>query len=230
MVQPDKVLFTFRDNGASSAERQSDGALDHLRTMIITLDLEPGAVINEPALAQQLGFGRTPLHVAIVKLAEAHLLVVLPHRSVVVAPLSISDLQQIYEARTVLECAAVRLAAQRMTQTQIDMLDEKERVLETLAQSPEAADFCRWAAVHFEFHYLIAKACGNEYLSDSIRRVLPASMRLDFFLFRRGAKGKDRAKYHVGIVEALKARDGQAAEEAMRRHIASSKERTLSLL
>lgn len=227
---PDAPLFTFRDNGQSSPERQSDGAVGHLRTLIITLALEPGSAINEVTLSQRMGYGRTPLREAFFRLADEHLLVILPHRSVAVAPLAISDLQQIYEARTDLECAAARLAAQRMTDGEIAAIDEREQQLETLAEKSDAESFYRWAICHFEFHCLIARACKNEYLRDSIYRVLPPSMRLDFFLFQHGAKGKDRARNHISIIKALQAHDSAAAEDAMRRHIAGSKERTLSFL
>ncbi len=224
------ILFTFRDNGAGNSERQSDGALDQLRTLIITLELEPGSVINEATLSRAMGYGRTPLREAIFRLAEEHLVTILPHRSVVVAPLTLADLQQIFEARLNLECTAARLAAERRTDAQLAAIQERGRSLVSLAESSETAEFYRWAQCHFEFHLMLAKACGNAYLGDGIRRVLPASMRLDFFLFRRGAKGKDRALNHVPIVEALTARAPVAAEEAMRRHIVESKERTLKLL
>jgi DNA-binding GntR family transcriptional regulator len=227
MPASEAVLFTFRDNGTSGTERQSDEALDHLRTMIITMDLEPGSLINELTLSQRLGYGRTPLREAVYRLAEEHLVVILPHRSVAVAPMSISDLQQIFEARTYLEGAAVRLATERITPAQLAAIEEREREIETLAERSDFSTFCRWAAQHFEFHCLLAQACGNEYLNDSIRRVLPASMRLDFFLYRRGAKGRDRAKNHLQTLEAMKAGDADAAE---RLHIAGSKERVLRLL
>lgn len=118
MTISEPALFTFRLAGPPTVERLSDRAVDRLRTLIITLELEPGSLIDESSLSQRLDCGRTPLREAIQRLAEETLLVILPHRSVAVAPITLTDLQQIYEARTTLECAAVRFAAQRITPAQ----------------------------------------------------------------------------------------------------------------
>ena len=229
-IASDEVLFTLRLDGGSNTERLSDRALDRLRTLIVTLELEPGSLIDEASLSRQMRCGHTPLREAIYRLAEERMLVILPHRAVAVAPITISDLQQIYEARTYLECTAVRLAAQRITASQLAPLEERVQRLLTLSESSDAIDFCRRAACHFEFHYLLAKASGNQYLCDSIRRILPTSMRLDFVAFRRAALGTERAKNHAAIVEALRIRDADAADLAVRSHIAAARAKVLSLL
>jgi len=226
----DTAVCTFHFESAPGAQRQSDRALDHLRTLIVTLELEPGSVIDEDALCQRLACGRTPLREAMYRLAEERLVVILPHRSVAVAPLTISDLQHIYEARVALESAALRLAAQRISPTQLAELKQRERELASLSENTQLTIFMRWAARHVDFHYVMAKACDNQYLVDSIRRILPVSMRLNFFLFRHGAMPTDRARNHEAIVQALDVHDADAAEIAIRRHITGAKERILSLL
>lgn len=227
---PGPALFTFREGSPSTAERQSDGALDALRTLIITLDLEPGSVVNEASLAPAIGCGRTPLREAIHRLAEEHLLIILPHRAVAVAPITIADLQQIYEARFLMEGAAARLAAQRATPQQLAWLTERNDLLASLSDSSDPEVFRRWSVRHFEFHHMLAKASGNDYLTDGLRRVLPAAMRLSYYLFKNRAMAMNRQRNHEAIIAALMARNADEAEEAIRRHITGAKERLLRIL
>jgi DNA-binding GntR family transcriptional regulator len=230
LKEPEHLLFSFPSREVARVERQSDGAISMLRMLIVTMALEPGSLIDEPVLAQRIGFGRTPLREAIYRLADERLVIILPRRSVIVAPISINDLQQIFEARIALECAAARLAAERIKPGQLTALQERERSLAELSESTDTDVFARWADCHFEFHYLLAQACANEYLFDGIRSLLPTSLRLNFFLFRHGAMATDRANNHAAIVAALQDGDCDAADAALQRHISGAKDRILRLL
>lgn len=230
LKESEQSLFCYPSSTEAGVERQSDGALNRLRTLIVTMELEPGSLIDEPALAQRIGYGRTPLREAIHRLAEERMVIILPHRSVIVAPISINDLQQIFEARLVLECAGARLAAQRIAPDQLAALQDRERTLAQLSENFDAGVFRGWAHCHFEFHYLLARACANEYLLDGIRRLLPTSLRLNFFLFRHGAMPTDRAQNHAPIMAALRAHDADAADAALYKHVSGAKDRILGLL
>src|SRR5437016_4873848 len=63
------------------ADRLSDRATDELRSLIITLQLEPGAALDDTVLSQMLGYGRTPLREAFPRLADEGLTVILPRRA-----------------------------------------------------------------------------------------------------------------------------------------------------
>lgn len=223
--QVDQFIFAFDET--SHADRLSDRATDQLRTKIVTLALEPGAVLDEVVLSQQLDCGRTPLREAISRLAEERLVVVLPRRAAAVAPITVTDLQQIYEARLCVETTVARLAALRITATQLAGLERNVQA-ESVEQETSGALQVVWS--DFMFHYLLARAANNQYLCDSVRRILGPAMRLTFLAHQHGQPVKETYEEHSAILRALASRDGALAEQEMRRHITMAKERTLRRL
>ena len=220
-----EFIFSFDTTGA--AERLSDRATDQLRTLIITLQVEPGSVIDEATLSQRLDCGRTPLREALHRLAEERLVVILPRRAAAVAPITVTDLQQIYEVRTDLEGIVARLAARRASPAHLGDLDEAIRRLVPDAGQPTAQRILQY---DFVFHYVLARAADNQYLCDCIRGILGPAMRLTYLAYKHGQPSRETYEEHSAILEAVRARDAQTAEQAMRRHIAMAKDRTLARL
>ncbi len=217
--------YTFADGPA--ADRLSDRAADLLRTLIITLQLEPGTVLDEGVLGERLGCGRTPLREAIQRLTEERLVTVLPRRAAAVSPITVTDLQQIYEARALIEPALARLAAIRATAAQL--ADLRDNVSRLAVESEESSTL---SVVHsdFVFHHLIARAADNQYLADAHRRILGPAMRLTFLAHKHGQPGRNTREEHEAILQTLLARDPDAADAAMRHHLAMAKERILNRL
>lgn len=220
------VPFTAGDEQSPGPDRQSDRAAELLRAMIITLRLEPGAVLDEGVLSQRLGCGRTPIREALQRLTDERLVVVLPRRAAAVSPITVNDLREIYEARIPIESLSARLSATRATPGQTVPIEES---VEAIAGEPvhTAEEIVRW---DWAFHYALARASGNQYLCDGIRRILGPAMRLTYFTYHQGRPSKARYEEHLAILQAVKARDPDRADAEMRRHIAMAKDRMLSRL
>src|SRR5512136_896893 len=90
-------------------------AYELIKQKIITTEMPPGAVIQEATLMSELGLGRTPIREALKLLEAEHLVTVSPRRGMFVTPINISDLAKLQEIRAVLDMLIVRLAAQRVT-------------------------------------------------------------------------------------------------------------------
>src|SRR5256714_14608403 len=86
-----------------------------VREMIVSLELRPGAVINERELMERLGIGRTPVREALRRLAQEKFGAVYPPRGMFVTTVEIRDLAAPCEVRLPLAGQAARLAAQRPT-------------------------------------------------------------------------------------------------------------------
>ena len=97
------------------ATLKRDQAYMALYREIARLRLAPGALLDETALCQQLGLGRTPIREALHQLAGEGLVTIYPRRGIVVAPISLLDVRQQTDARLVWEPNIVRLAAQTGT-------------------------------------------------------------------------------------------------------------------
>jgi len=190
--------------------RLSDRTHAALRREIVTLELAPGAVINEADLMSRLGVGRTPLREALQRLAEEDLVVVLPHRGTFVSPVGATDVQAVFELRVELDALAARFAAERATPAQIEGLGELVREF-----AGDAADFDR------EFHDAVAAAAHNPYLERTERRLYVLAMRMLNLLRIPRESADDMRTEFEPIVEAIAARDPDAAAAAARRHVAA---------
>src|SRR2546429_7243560 len=84
--------------------------------MIVSVELRPGAVIDERGLMERLGIGRTPTREALRRLAQERLVEVYPRRGMFVTSVEIRDLASLAEVRSVLESHVARLAAERATE------------------------------------------------------------------------------------------------------------------
>ena len=191
-------------------------AYSALYEAIIRLRLAPGAVLDEVALSQELGLGRTPIREALQQLANEGLVTIYPRRGMVVTPISLPDIQQLAEARLLLEPNVARLAAK--TGTTADW----ERLAELLKQAPaEIAsedDVAQASAVDRQFHIGIAAATGNRVLVDLMHRLRWTRERMPFLFFRQGTY-QPVTDQHEAIIALLRAGDGEAVAHLMEEHI-----------
>src|SRR5690349_12681721 len=96
----------------------------NLKERIVSLALAPGSTIREADLQEQLGVGRTPLRDALQRLAHDGLLRIYPRRAIVVPKLGLAEVRELFEVRMALEPAAAALAAERLTEPEVDSLRE----------------------------------------------------------------------------------------------------------
>jgi DNA-binding GntR family transcriptional regulator len=201
--------------GASSARSLSDRAYYRIRELIVTLELEPGAAVNERELAERLGLGRTPVREALRMLQRENLVAVYPRRGVLVAPIEVRDLAGLSEVRGALESFSARLAAERRTPSDralvVELLDDlggvgaDERLLIDLDQRIHRHV---WACAH------------NPFLAATLEEYYVLTLRIWFLALDRVARLDEAVLEHRELLEAIRDGDGERAEAAMRRHVA----------
>src|SRR5258706_13837468 len=96
-------------------ERDSDVAYERLRAKIINLEFQPATVVDELTLASEVGLGRTPVHEAVARLVMDRLVTVLPRRGLMIAPIGLEQVREIFEAREAIECGNASFAVQHAT-------------------------------------------------------------------------------------------------------------------
>src|SRR5918998_2715410 len=106
------------DLDQSAAASLADKAYVAIRDRLIMLAISPGDPIDDDALAQDLGVGRTPVREALKRLEVDRLVVSYPRRGTFATGMDISDLAHISEIRVQLEPLAARRAAERATRTE----------------------------------------------------------------------------------------------------------------
>jgi DNA-binding GntR family transcriptional regulator len=216
--------------GAASETRkikESDRAYEAVKHLIVSLQLPPGAVIEEARLRQQVAVGRTPLREALYRLADLGLVIVAPHRGFFVSELSATDLQQLTELRLVLEGTAARLAAERAVPSLAPALRSALRQTEPAI---DTHDLSTLISIDLTFHGLIARASGNRYLEDALHRHYTMMLRFWYLSFDRAGHLPDVMREHHNIVGAIEQRDSVSAEAAMRFHVIEFRNKVRALL
>jgi DNA-binding GntR family transcriptional regulator len=195
--------------------RLSEKAYQLIKHKIVTLELPPLSPIEEQALMEDLGLGRTPIREALQRLAAEGLVIIAPRRGMFVADISITDLQKIFELRMVLEGFCARLAAHRATK---DQLVEMEELIRKLDDVP-VGDNRALMDIDEGFHELLYQAGDNEFLSDTLKRLHALSLRLWYLVLNRLGSVRGAMDQHIGITDALRAGDADRAETLVKQHI-----------
>jgi DNA-binding GntR family transcriptional regulator len=216
---------TQRGRAASSvAERHTtpqslrDLAYETIKHRIITCAFRPGEYINEAQVSALLGLGRTPVHQAIDRLMLDGMVEVIPRKGVIVKPVSLDEVLHIIEARLMVEPAAIRLATARADDGEISALGD---IIGRAQQWSAVRNVEQMMLLDREFHLVPARATRNDVLAGILRRLHERSLRFWFISLTDVGHHNDVQDEHGLILRAVRERDSEAAEAAMRRHIES---------
>ncbi|MDB5508222.1 MAG: transcriptional regulator, GntR family [Hyphomicrobiales bacterium] len=207
----------------SMPEPQSlrDAAYEAIKHRIITCAFKPGEYINEAFVSATLGIGRTPVHQAIDRLMLEGMLDVIPRKGVIVKPVSLDEIMQIVEVRLLNEGYCVRLAADRADADEIAHLSD---ILARAAQWIEARNSEQLMKLDREFHWVLARASKNAVLGDWLAKLHDRSLRFWFISLNKAGHHESVQAQHEAILSAIRARDPDGAEQAMRAHIEAFRE------
>ncbi len=221
------TLITASQQRRSKSSSQSEAAYRILKEKIVTLELPPASLLNESELMAELGLGRTPIREALQRLAFENLIVILPRRGTIVADLNMSDLQKIFELRLVLETSMARLAAERATPDQIVEMEKHFEGADTVVKS---GDYRQLIQLDIAAHRLLARAAHNEFLAETLDQLYTHVLRLWHVSLHKVDRLGESLNEHLEIIEALKSRDADRAEEIMRSHVVGFQDEFVSML
>ncbi|UCH22373.1 MAG: GntR family transcriptional regulator [Deltaproteobacteria bacterium] len=190
-------------------------AYEQIREKIITLELAPGALIDEQHLAEELDIGTTPIREALKLLFHDDLVVVTPRHGLYVADISIPDLEQLSEMRLSLESLCARLAAQRAGADDLTVLEALRQ--EQASIPPE--DSRRLLDIDHKFHQALVKAAKNKYLTRTLEHFFGLSQRLWYMALPQLDFLPTAVAEHLDLVEAIKNGDADRAEQIMHNHV-----------
>lgn len=202
-------------------------AYEQIREKIIRLQFLPGQYLNEAAVCETLGLGRTPVHQALQLLQLEGLVEILPRKGVIVQPDGASEILKILDARVIIEPELARKAAQRSRSGEID--DLELAFLEKLSVEPDEKadppDIDAFIANDRAFHRKIAELSGNSILGEFARTLHDRSCRFWYLNLWQTLNVSVSKQMHIDIVRAITAGEGDKAAQAMRAHIENLAER-----
>lgn len=189
---------------------------DALRRLILTLELEPGSVIDEVALGRRYNVSRSPVREAVVKLAANGLVETLPNRSSIVARIRFETLGPFLAAQEVVYRLTAREAALRRGSEDVAKLKDIQARHDALR---DLGDFLGLIELNREFHLTIARIAGNAWFERWLQSLMDEGQRVMGLYIR--ALGHQipagELKHHHEIIAAIEAGDAVAADEAGRR-------------
>jgi GntR family transcriptional regulator, rspAB operon transcriptional repressor len=176
-----------------------------MRRSIIMGQRESAERLNVDAIAQEYNTSVMPVRDALQMLSHEGLVVIKPRSGYFVTTITLKQLRDLLDVRRILELSAIERAAQRISPEQL-------RELETVHAGYTGDDdesYDRYTDENRRFHYLLAKAGGNNELADLVAKLHDQLAR--FMVMRRA--GKTMENTHKRIVEALNAHDAEAARQ-----------------
>ncbi len=204
--------------------RESDRIEQELRQLILSLQIEPGSALSEASLVNRFGWGRTPMREAFQRLAEQSLLQVIPHRGVIVTPLSVFEFVEVMDAMAMVIGPSASLASRRLTSS--DLL-ELEATIQRSENAASQADFLQVALQDYEFHRILALATGNRYLCRHLIHLHQVALRFNLASWQRDTHVEYSLSEHHKILDALTRRDENEAQAAMLEHIENARKRLM---
>ncbi|MEM6636570.1 MAG: GntR family transcriptional regulator [Pseudomonadota bacterium] len=176
----------------------------------------PGDRLVESELADRFGVSRTPIREALQRL-ETQSLLARDGRSLIVASLDHNQMAELYVVRAELEGLAARLAAQHATKEEILVLREMVQADRKIVHDPGAL-----ARANRRFHKQVHLASHNRYLVQQLDLVYRTMALMATTSLAAEGRGEVALDEHDQVVEAVAARRGDKAAEALRAHISNA--------
>jgi len=190
-----------------------------LRALVMERRILPGERIQVDRLAENFGVSRTPVLNALKRLAQEQVVEWRARHGVYVKDPTIRELACLFEVREVLEGVVARRAAVRITSQEIDRFTA---LFKKLDFANDRSAFQRYLEIDQQFHRRLVELADSQPLANAMNAV-----NLMIFTFQMGLvrPPAETIPEHLAILTALRKRDPDASEHAMRRHLGRSRER-----
>jgi DNA-binding GntR family transcriptional regulator len=193
-------------------------ARDALREAILRGEYLPGERLVEAKLSERFQISRFNVRVALQDLSGEGLIEIERNRGAQVRKISLDEAIEITEVRMVLEGLVAARAAERVTEEQASELDEIGLLMRRAA---DAGEFRRYSDLNQRLHELVRRIADHRTAGGIIETLRGQLVRHQFMLSMVPGRPQVSLPQHERIIAAIRDRDPEAAESAMREHIAS---------
>lgn len=201
--------------GASRTDALAERAYRFIRDRISSGELKPEQRITEMQVAEQMGVSRTPVREAIRRLESDGLLVHTSRLGLIVNQLDYHEIVQLYAMREILETNAARLAAQRASDAEISILAD----IIAIEEECDPEDTNQAAHHNRVFHDTLHQSAHNRFLLQSMSALSNSMVLLGGTTLASADRQREAFAEHRAILDAVRARDPEAAHAAMSAHI-----------
>ena len=229
-VLPTVLLDTIMNMNSSGKPRKNaisvrEKTYDYLKSNILSGRFVPGERLAEEHLAEELGVSRTPVREALHKLEQEGLIEPLESRGFCVPHDSPEEIEDLFDIRTVLEGYTLKIICERITDEQIEKLEEMIDKAEDALRWKRIGEVFQWnTQFHDTLHSLVADKRRFHSLIVNLRKYM---LRYRKDTLQNLGAGKRAIDGHRQILLTLKLKDPELCERVMRVHIRQSKEDAL---
>ena len=216
------------NEGTPSAERNlNDIAYTTIKDDIISCALQPGEEISEGSLVARYGMSKAPIRSAMMRLRQEGLIVSRGRQGNAVSPVTLRDIQEIFQLRLVLEVTAVRLAAGKVDAARLRALNEAAHATHPADDEAGEAAYLR---ANREFHRYVAESTGNQRLVTLVVGLMEQHERIVHLGLAMQRREHEFHHFHDDLVDALIEGDGERAAELTERALRGSQRKVMEAL
>jgi DNA-binding GntR family transcriptional regulator len=204
------------DTDTSSATTRT---YQHLKRAILENIHADGALLSEAEIAAEVGVSRTPVREALLRLQSEGLVAVYPKRGVLVRPVSAAEIEDVIEARRLVEVHA----AQRAWPRRAALIAHLEPLLDEMRAARRRSDVVALMAADRAFHATVVDDAGNAILAELYQRLRDRQMRIGIAAMRvEPERMAEAVAAHTELLDALRGTDAEYWTALVERHIGTT--------
>ena len=211
----------------TSDRNLNDIAYRAIKDDIISCALQPGAEISEAVLVARYGMSKAPIRSALMRLRQEGLIISRGRQGNIVSPITLRDVQEIFQLRLVLEVAVTRLAAGKVDPKQIRKLNKAVHAGYTPGNEKSEAAYLR---ANREFHHYVAEAAGNQRLAALLVDLMEQHERIVHLGLALQNREHEFLHFHDDLVNALIEGDGERAAELTEKALRGGQKKVMEAL
>lgn len=220
MAKPPKILMRPESKEISYDRPAAGQIFGFIRDAIVSMELLPGQMISETALAQQFGVSRTPVREALIQLANIGFVEVLPQRGTYVSKFSMEKILQARFIREALEVAVVKhLAANDDEVFRVQAADACDEIVKSQVNAADNDDPIAFQALDEKFHQTLASFTHYPRVATLIEAEKAHMDRVRSLSLHISGQYKKIINQHSAIINAIRAGSPDKAVAAMSVHL-----------
>ena len=203
-------------------------ALEYLKEKIITCEMPPGSIIKIEEIAEILKVSKTPVREALIELQYDGYVTIIPRKKTVVSKISLQDLRNIYDARTLIETYIIQsLTPEEVENNRDELLNLLKKWQEINISGNSKNEYAEFLKEDLNFHKSIIKFSSNPHLTRYCKELIYKSQRFWYMALFNNDLRKMREE-HIKILEFILQNKTKEAASCLKSHISISK--ALSIL
>jgi len=215
MTEAGRKTRTLPDPRQKEPASLTERTYQLLRRGILSCELEPGSEVSEADLAERLAVSKTPVREALGRLRIEGFVRTFPRRGYQIVPLTIADMDETFDVRSIVEAGCGELACDRISREELDRLD---RLADASYDQTKTASLDDFISANRDFHLAIARATGNQRLYELAFKQLDELERFFYIGARKRDLNTEVNTDHHRIVDVLRRRDRAAARQILIDH------------